>query len=421
MTQILVIGKRRWAAGLTWRTFEDRPRHADLQDMGDEVEARWYTVRTGESALQAGFCSDPEEGKAKGASALAAAVADIRPQPWLGIFRINEHLWWYLAVRDGNAILPDGDVIGSEQEILAARERHSGFDDWEYLQGGIEELADLLEQSRRIKGFRPAVLRTLYPPSPWPYAAAALAVALGAGGVWLHHRSAVLAQAEREQALAMARREQEAAISRQAPWRREPAPSVFLGACVQSIGQLPIAVSGWRFEGASCRFAGGGLAIDVAWRRASPLATAAHRPAGMLSANGEMIFQPRSVALPAVSSPARTLLPVNEARDRFWAVAQAGALDAHLSSAAASGPVLPGAGTATPKMASTLKIRAEFTADPAILGAAFDALPGARFTALRFRPGKGAAWEALGVLHTAPEPQPLRPQGHPATSNASPP
>ena len=420
MTQILVIGKQRWAAGLTWRTFEDRPNHADLLDMGDEIAARWYTVRTGESALQAGFCPDPDEGKAKGVPALAAAVADIRPQPWLGIFRLNEGLWWYLAVRDGNAILPDGDVIGSEQEILAARERHSGFDDWEYLQGDIEELADLLEQSRKVKGFRPATLRALYPPSRWPYAAGALAVALGAGGVWLHHRNAVLAQAEREQALAMARRQQEAAISRQAPWRKEPAPSAFLGACAHAIGQLPIAVSGWQFAGASCRFTGGSLSLDVVWQRASPLATTAHRPAGALSDNGETIFQPLSVGPPPPSRTARTLLSLDEARDRFWAITQEGSLDARLSSPSASGPVLPGAGPAAPKMASTLKIQAAFTADPAALGAVFDALPGARFTALRFRPGKSAAWEVLGILHTAPESQPLRPQRPPA-GNASPP
>ena len=59
---------------------------------------------------------------------LAAIVASTHKQPWEGVFKIADNLWWYIAVRNDHSILPEGDIVGTMEQITAAR-NHNNYDD----------------------------------------------------------------------------------------------------------------------------------------------------------------------------------------------------------------------------------------------------------------------------------------------------
>lgn len=204
MSAILSIVGKQWLAGMTWRSYENIPDKQDLRNDAEQLGHSWATVRIGEEAIQAGFCA-PIDGmkRPKKLFSLAAMLADSREQPWLGIFKIREGLWWYIAVRDGHAVLPDGDVIGGEEEIRKARDNHAGYGDWKYFEGDIDALTTLI---KGIEG-KPTPVKSLVT-SNWPRmptVAAVTIVSLAGGYLWWDaHQQETIAQAARAKALAMA-------------------------------------------------------------------------------------------------------------------------------------------------------------------------------------------------------------------------
>lgn len=302
MAQIIQIGKRRWLAGMSWLAYEDSPSTADLKADAARKSAGWVAVRNAQDYKQAGFCAALQGETTRNLFSLAAKLAESKAQPWLGIYRLSaddeEGLWWYVAVRDNHAILPDGDVVGTEDDIRAAQERHSGFLDWNHFEGNLDDLAAMLEEITE----KSSPVKSLQGGSLAPKIAAGVLAGVGAitggGWWWYQHRTD-----EQERAAAMARLRAQLQHPLQpaapapvaAPTPTYPSPSDWLQGCAAAVLDQPLARSGWALEQASCTT---GQAV-LKWRRGDG-ATVNARPDGVVSEGGEVTTQ--VVPLPAMAA-----------------------------------------------------------------------------------------------------------------------
>jgi hypothetical protein len=317
--KIVSLNGRQWVAGLSWASFEDFPDKDELQKDADRLKAQWYALREGEHAIQAGFCEAIERIKhPRKLYSLAAMLADSREQPWLGIFKIEEGLWWYVAVRDHHAILPNGDIIGGEDEIRAAQNRHSGYTDWKYIEGGIEMLSEFIDQVDE----KPTPIKSLAGgngPTKGQIAAGLATVALiaGAGGMWWQHKQAV---EERERAEAFARmRAQLTAQKTPLPPPPSPLlttvpPEVLLRSCGQTVMSLPLSRYGWMLVNIECNQD----AVTAHWERGEG-ATVIQMPEGVLDINGSKVTQTIPLGLNLKGEDDAIALDKEELALRAWA------------------------------------------------------------------------------------------------------
>lgn len=339
MARTIQIGKRRWLAGMTWSSFEDAPNKEELQEDAQRLGSSWASVRISESAIQAGFCApiDNAQHPSKLFS-LAAMLADSREQPWLGIFKIEDGVWWYIAVRDGHAILPDGDVIGGEAEIHAARDRHSGYTDWKYIEGDLALLEELIDDIEA----KPTPVRSLASgglPSVSLIVAAVLLLSAVSGGYWWWSHKQQLLENERQVAMARMRAEMMAgkvAVPVSSPLLTTPPPNEWLAACSNAVMDLPMSHDGWSLQDVSCIK----TVATIHWVRKDG-ATVANKPGGSLSVVGDTVDQVIPlVGLPAHGSNNAIDLAAAKLVLRAWA--QAAAFDLTMKDAGPV-PVLPGA------------------------------------------------------------------------------
>lgn len=391
LARVITVGKRRWVAGMLWRSFEEKPSRSELRQEGADLQSEWATLRVGEDAIQAGFCA-PVDGlkRPKKLFSIAAAVADSQKQPWLGIYKIEDGLWWYIAVRDGQAILPDGDVIGGEEAIYAARERHSGFGDWNYVEGSLDDLAAL------VQGIKPSPVFALHGVPDELRVVAGVAViiaAAGAGGFWWHERQLA---AEHARALAIARmhalmekkQEIKAPLS---PLVTTPMPNDWVSACDNAIENLPVSQDGWTLSGISCA----GNVASIIWQR-MPGATTALRPQGTLDHSGNKVEQTISLKVhPVKGRDNGQPLPVEQSD--LFAMLQGLGVKVTIQSASAPEKVtLPGEKPvktiATPPPQSPV----HFTLPIAPFSMNWDAIPGFRISRIVMRTH---GWHIEGVLY----------------------
>ncbi|ART61500.1 hypothetical protein CBP36_21270 (plasmid) [Acidovorax carolinensis] len=395
MAHIVQIGKRRWLLGMTWASYEDVPHKSELREDAQRLSATWTSLRVGEDCVQGGFCSAVEGAKVSGLYSLAAMLADSRKQPWLGIFRIHpeQDLWWYVAVRDGHAILPDGDVVGGREEIVAARERHSGYTDWNYVEGqGIGDLETLIKEVNE----RPTPVRSLEknPHLPAYVAAAVVGVTAATGGYWWWQQHQIAEAAARRAAMERMREQ----INQGAPVNLQAAPTAamtiphpddVLQACGNAILHLPIAQDGWLFDKVSCDSS----TATVVWARKDG-ATVEFRPSGDLSADGDAVTQTIPLRLEQRSRDDRIRL--REAEDRLRSWAQAASFKLNLRPAPQP-TVLPGSDpTQITQAQPTTSVAIDIKVSP--FGLDLSDIPGLRLTGIQ-NVGSGAGWQLTGELY----------------------
>jgi hypothetical protein len=395
MVRTIQIGKRRWLAGMTWSSYEDAPSKDELKEDAQRLGASWASVRVGESAIQGGFCA-PIDGIKNPTKlfSLAAMLADSREQPWLGIFKIEEGVWWYVAVRDGHAILPDGDVIGGEAEIHAARERHSGYTDWKYIDGDIS----LLEEFINDIDAKPTPVRSLsganLPVIPLMVSAVVLVSVMG-GGYWWWHQN----QLEQERAVAMAKvraqmlADQKPVVLAPSPLLTTPNPNDWLSVCGNVVFALPLSQDGWERDQASCDMA----SVSIHWVRKDG-ATVANKPEGTLSPDGNTVDQAiQLVGLKVQGSNDAIDLPAAKLVLRAWAQAANFTL---AMNEAAPAPVLPGANVSEQNKTGAPVARPQASIALDIPVSPFDmdmsSVPGLRLTSLR---STVTGWHVEGMLY----------------------
>ncbi|MDR3535211.1 MAG: type 4b pilus protein PilO2 [Acetobacteraceae bacterium] len=313
---IVEIGGRKWAAGFTWRIYNERPTNQSIQDEGQTLEADWVAIRRGPEAIQVGFGAKPDGvSSTRGICSLAAAAAEQQEQPWLGIYQITEDLWWFLAVRDGHAVLPDGDLVGTKAEVEAARDRKAGFlNDWNYVAGDANDLAVLVAAAGRKR----TRVEALNAPPRWlapALAGLAAVVILGAGAALWSHLEARWAEQARQEQLARdaAARARQAAVRQASILETMPAPAGWLAACRDTVSRLPLSVGGWQLGPYDCS----GNAVHVAWRR-GPGATPAAAPPGDIESGGGAIKE--LISLPGSPVGQNNAVPLQEAEARLYSL-----------------------------------------------------------------------------------------------------
>jgi hypothetical protein len=388
--RIVKIGNRSWLAGMSWCSFEDIPNRAEMVEDAQRLKASWSALRKGDSAIQGGFCAPVEGMKAPGkVFSLAAMLADSGKQPWLGTFKIAEGLWWYVAVRDEHAILPDGDVIGGEAEIFTARERHSGYGDWNYIEGDLtlleELIADVDAKPTRVRSLTGSNIQ-LGPVIAGTFAAA---VALSGGGYWWMEQKAAQ---ERERATAMARVRAEIAGEAQKTAATSkassmPAPNAWLKACHQVISPLPLSLKGWALDQLSCQ----GDAVVLRWLIQDG-ATLAGRPAGVVSAQGDAVEQ--SIPLEGLARQSEdNAIGLNDGKLALRTWAQAHGYELKFDEAVAP-PALPGAALAPAAAPKEVRLAMAMSVSP--FGVDMSSLPGLRLTKIE---PTVSGWRLEGMVY----------------------
>ncbi|WP_144153350.1 type 4b pilus protein PilO2 [Paraburkholderia sp. BCC1885] len=330
-----------FAAGLSWRHEDTRPRPKALRALSLE-KGRWGLVReTSAGTIQAGFCK-PINGVTSAARirSLAALVADQHPQPWMGRYRLSENRYWYVAVRDGQEVIPDGDRIGTAAEIERIRDEHLGLGEWTSdLEGTIDDLAEMA-RTRTRKLALSDLQRQLWIPVTM-VSAALLVIAAASAGVVIHNDRVEAARKkadeENRRALAAAQRAQRVARSRVFPWTQQPMPSEVFRACGWAWRDQQLAADGWMLGSWRCEVNVSGVLITTEWDRAGGLAA---RAPGTLEDGGQKSND--STQLPHVfAEPSSLVAAAQPALRAIWSFAQLNGLALTMAPVAVK-PVLPG-------------------------------------------------------------------------------
>lgn len=300
MAQTLVVPgiKGDFVAGLAWRTHAQPPK-ADAIRAWSIRSGRWgLTYKTSEGRTQVGLC-DPvpgidSPGKLK---SLAASVAGQQIAPWRARYQLADGRFWYIAVRDRRAIIPDGDQIGTHSDIQRIWEEHTKLGEWNELPNGtVDDIADMLSatsaanslhdlQARPLVRFlktytqRIAIVVTIV-----GVAAVAIAHILGYG---VKHR-----HAETLRAVAPVVHVQPPATR---PWVDEPIPSQVIDVCHHAWSAKALERKGWSVVSWSCATAPDGVEIKTSWTRTYGLASDAP---GVLNPTGQASTE--STVVPAI-------------------------------------------------------------------------------------------------------------------------
>lgn len=392
--KIVKIGKHQWVAGMSWRAFEDKPKVALLREDAMQLGAQWCTVRLGRDVIQAGFC-EAIDGMAKPPKAysLAAAVAGTRKQPWLGIYQLSDDVWWYIAVRDGLSVLPDGDVIGTQSDVYAARERHEAYGDWNYVDGTLACLEQVLTENQealaRVRAVESghALL--------WLVTAGVLAVAGAAGYVWWHGKQE---DAARARAMAMMRaklmlQSKASASTRQPqvlPWETQPLPDKWLALCAQHVLPIPLSEYGWGLVSVGCSGTGG----QAVWRRLAG-ATVTYRPTGVLSPDGDTVTQ--NVLWQSAPASGADIVPdsLSESRARLQGILQGIGIASTISVPPAPA-ALPGAKASPAPPYAQVQVKFSVPWPPFDLAALFASVHGMRINGIEFATSD---WDVTATLY----------------------
>ena len=322
MADIITLGRLRAVMGLRWVVHERMPGWAPVRDLSHDL-GRWAVRRRGESIIQTGYCEPIAGETPRRLVSLAALVADARPEPWMRVFDLGHDKWWFVAVRDNNGILPEGDVVGTYEEVQEARARIESLgsswpqDILTQADGTLEDLEALASQGRAAY-LQDAAVR------PWlrPALVGGIFVVLSAASMlaWRAHEADM--RAKRLAAIDMARlaaaRVARAGMVFLPPWRQEASAEVLVQACVGAWNALPIEHDGWIPRKITCRegpWKDAILAVpkvrslkekvvvSVVWRTAKKTgASPLQAPPGQLLAGGRIIRHIRTLRLPLTES-----------------------------------------------------------------------------------------------------------------------
>lgn len=280
--KILKVNGQDWVVGLVWRSFAERPSPHEYKDDAQVLGADWVVIRETINVTQTGFCPAVRRYRPRRLYSLAAAIADGYKQPWRGIFKLNDELWWYIAVRDGQAILPDGDVAGDHEHVIAAYERHNAYGDWQTYNGTIEDLLPIIEiyqKSTKLVRFK-LVSSTALWRSFWPiYVVIILAVLV----FFIDRHFEHMRRIDQQRYLQSVQNEDSKIFL---PLSITPSPDLWLAACGKIIKSISISEYGWIALSAQCS----GNSVMVTWRR-SPGATVKISPSTIFSDDGNQIIQ----------------------------------------------------------------------------------------------------------------------------------
>jgi hypothetical protein len=322
---VTLIEKHKFVCGLFWQSLS-RPRELKKEaiDLGRKIDSNLLVIRMDHSTAQAGFAHSREGGRC-GMFSLAAIVSktlaiegafyDGEQQAvhnWLGVFKLPDGKWLYLAVRDAN-FLPNGDFVGDKDDVLDRLHSDYALGGWNVVIGE-PELADM-----GFHNFNARTIATLIPrkkdgsirvykwwrlyqidglPAWLPTVLAASAVGAVAAVSWFGWRYYEQKQVERESELAIARAREQ--IQREAsaaahPWSRIPLPAVMVKTCMSQFDHLT--AGGWQLDSYLCT----PDQQSYSWLRGSSTIALLHAqvPAALVDVSGDKASYARSLTMAA--------------------------------------------------------------------------------------------------------------------------
>nr|WP_241023844.1 type 4b pilus protein PilO2 [Burkholderia sp. Ac-20365] len=384
---------------MSWRHEDHRPKRKDLQRHSLD-KGRWGLRReTISGNHQSAYC-DPIFGKKpEKLVSLAAIVAEQHQQPWMGLYQLDDDLYWYIAVRDGHSVIPDGDKIGTYAEVIGVHNRHlHELGEWDEQEGTLNDLAELVRGStRNIK------LQDLQG-GGWGKALAiggGIGVALIggiAGVVYYQHGEEEKARvaAEQRRAVLSAIKARKDAESRILPWTRLAMPSDAFAACRDAWYSQRLSQMGWKLASWHCGVQPNAVTINATFDRDGGLADDAP---GRMAADAQhsTVSQQIPVSFPAPSSLAETSDAASRAA---WTLSQRYGIPLTLTAQQTVAP-LPGSKQAEAEQAPWTSSPAIYTTRVAPwlwFAELFDAVPGMRVNTLDWTAAKG--WEVNGSLYS---------------------
>lgn len=412
MADILTLpGAGAFAIGLSWwhegKYQGPRPSLEALRKRSRDMRQQWGVVRkTGADTFQTGVCTSIAGVKSPTTvRPLAAIIADAHQQhqqPWNGLYQIDESRYWYIAVRDTNSIIQEGDLIGTREQLERVRERHRHeMGEWTEYDGTVEDLARIVRAMPKL----PDALRDLNASNWKPKAAGAavgVLIAAGAVGYWIWHdrrmeaeRLAALARQRAELAAHAAQRDAQAKIP---PWTLQPMSADVFDACAQAWHGQDLARKGWLLVTWRCKAQLRAITIDVSWSRQGGLAVDAP---GTLTQDGQSSNSSMSIPT-AFSTPDAEVLADDDAHRMAWTLAQAHGMTLQLRSIPTPQP-MPGSSGANKDAPPDpwLGAPADFTLPYAPwlgLSKPFAMVPALRITELAYDAKKGQ-WNANGTIY----------------------
>ncbi|CAJ0718543.1 hypothetical protein LMG7143_04442 [Ralstonia thomasii] len=397
-----------FAIGLSWwhegQYKGPRPSLQVLRKRARDLKEQWGVVRkTGADTFQTGVCTSIIGTKsAKTVRPLAAVVADAHPQPWNGLYQIDANRYWYIAVRDANSIINEGDLVGTREQLARVRERHRELGEWTEYDGTLEDLTRIVRATPKL----PDALRDLNSSSWKPKAAGAavgVLIVAGAGGGWIWHKQKLeadrLAMLARQQAELAAQNAQRDAQAKIPPWTQQPISAEVFDACAQAWHNQDLARKGWGLTTWRCKAQMRAITVEIFWSRQGGLAIDAP---GTLAPDGQ--GSNLSMSIPtAFSTPDAEVLSNDVAHRVTWTLAQAHGMTLQLRPTPAPEP-MPGSSSAKKDAPPDpwLSAPAEFTLPFAPwegLSEPFSTVPALRISEVAYDAKKGQ-WNANGTLYS---------------------
>ncbi len=269
---VVSVNGASFVTGLYWMPLKSvRNPMAEAKKIGKDQGMEMVAIRQGRTVLQAGFAPKSKR-PLKGMYSLAASLAGVLGDNWIGVFQLGPDSYALIAVHDG-AVLPGRDTIGTRDQVehlfrqtysLVASDANGQFNkhgktiapaDFE---AGAEHvtLDDLLPPAALKKSYRLRPLTLGLTPNEIALGVVAIAALAGLayGGWWWmekreeDQRQADLLAAQQAQNAATA----EAAASLPRPWVTTPQVETVLKACSAFWNDTPLALGGWRFEAGKC-------------------------------------------------------------------------------------------------------------------------------------------------------------------------
>lgn len=269
---VLPVNGRTFVVGLRWQALKSSVHFMrEARQFGKDHGMDIVVIREG-LVTQGGFVSK-KSGVTKEMYSAAAVLVDALGQSWLSVFSLGDGLY-YLVAADKGAVIPDSDIVGSEDRIRSRMMELNAMFEWADDQiiapeawsfGGVEKSIESLLTPQNIKKkHRLKQLTFGLSKTEWiRYGTAGVVlVVLGVGAwtAWQFASRAERARALQEQALRRAelarlddeqrRLIQSSALTR--PWTLKPRPAQMLDLCESAIYSLPLTIGGWAFSQAQC-------------------------------------------------------------------------------------------------------------------------------------------------------------------------
>lgn len=274
-----IEGTKYWM-GLTWSVITDgRNIRKTIEAARKEAPKGLWTLIPHEEISLFGFAPAPSGREKISGKSLALSILYAKDESWMGTFRIDENLYWFVAIRE-KAVLEHGDFVGTLEDIAQIREEYEGYGDWQYIEDDIGNIQSLIEQSLDRSDAVPSVHRFVN----WKLVTGiSLAVGVSFLGVLLGLHYHNLMKLTKEMQLRRERAAWDLAHKKPplAPWEKIRPFTETLSLCEHSIKRLPIVRKGWQPVSIRCTPIG----ITVTWK-ALAHGLVDFAPEGNISNNG---------------------------------------------------------------------------------------------------------------------------------------